>query len=131
MQHFIDQAQRNEELHVILSTNHPDKFFNWKIMAIYYAAFHFLKALASKKNIEIGDTQYAIDKSCNPESNATIMPIQREAWHHYIELQRQFSASSYNSPAGSYMSDDLRRIHGRCIEHLHSFKKYIVKELFG
>lgn len=131
MQNFLDQAQRNEELHDILCTNHPDRFFNWKIMALHFSAFHYLKALAAKRNVEIGDTQRAIDKSCNPESKTPVMPLQKDSWLQYEELQRQFSASIYSTTDTNHMRDELRTIHDRCLEHLNNFKKYSVKELFG
>ncbi|MFI5153552.1 MAG: hypothetical protein ACHQET_09480 [Chitinophagales bacterium] len=131
MQRYLEQAQRNEELHGILCTNHPDRFFNWKIMALHYSAFHYLKALAAKKNIEIGDTQHAIDKSCNPDNNSTLMPLQKDVWLLYEELQRQFRDSIYSSTDGNHMINELKGIHGHCLEHLDSFKKYAVKELFG
>lgn len=63
MQQFIDQAIHNEKFHECVHTNFTDSFFDWKITILFYTAIHYLKALAAKRNIDIGNTHADIERN--------------------------------------------------------------------
>ena len=120
IQSHIEQAERNEELHAVLKINEPDRFFNWRIVALYYGALHYLKALASKKNIVIGETHSQIESSCNPDRPSPKMPLNRDAWLQYQNLQKCAKESRNDLAA-----DQVKRDYEYCLQELDGFKKYI------
>jgi len=120
MNGHIDKAEHNEFLHATLCENEPNNLFGWKIVALFYSALHYLKALGAKRSIDIGDTHFDIDGSCNPYRNDPIMPITKEAWAHYKHLLNYSKDSRYN------VSIDLeRKDHENCISEFNQFKRYI------
>ena len=76
---YLNQAHRNEEFHRGICENYPDTFFDWKITALFYIAIHYLKELADKKRIDIGQTHFDIDKNTNLLRNNAFMRISKGA----------------------------------------------------
>jgi len=116
----LEKAERNEELHRILLTNEPDRFFDCKIVALFYAAVHYLKALSLKQHINIGETHYEIEGNCNPDRQMPIMPLDRDAWLHFSNLSRYSKESRYN-----VVVEQLKKDYAYCLDELNKFKKYI------
>jgi len=120
MNNHLNQAIRNEELHAVLVENEPNRFFDWKIVALFYAAYNYLKALASKKNLNIGETQTEMANNCNPEFSMPVMPISKEAWQQYNELMN-YSKEARNNET----NDEMRQDYESSLQLLHGFKAYI------
>ena len=120
MQNCLEKALRNEELAAILVANEPNRFFDHKIVALFYAALHYLRALAAKRSIYIGETHYDIENSCNPDRNGPRMPINRDAWFHYKNLLKYSKEARYNST----IEQELKEFEF-CRNELITFKRYI------
>ena len=120
MNNHLNQAIRNEELHAVLVENEPNRFFDWKIVALFYAAFNYLKALSSKKNLNIGETQTEMAINCNPEFSRPVMPLSKEAWQQYNDLMN-YSKEARNNETNEEMRGDYES----CVQLLQGFKTYI------
>lgn len=79
MDRFLNQALHNEEFHKCICENFSDKFYDWKIATLFYTAIHYLKALALKKGIDIGQTHHEIELNVNPDRNNSSMRITKNA----------------------------------------------------
>ena len=95
MQNHIDQANHNQDFHDCIDTKFPDKFYDWKITVCFYIGLHWLKSLAAKKGIDIGETHFDIDKNVNPSRPHTIMPISKNAWREYKALFNYSQTARY------------------------------------
>lgn len=130
MQQHLDQANHNLALHDSLCSNFPDQYYDWKITLLFYTALHYLKALASMKGIEIGNTHFDIDRNCNPEGynrGITVkMPIKRNIWDEYKNLFIYSQSARYSGIDDKAIFEQLKKAdHAYCIKHLEKFKKYI------
>ncbi|RYM32099.1 hypothetical protein ERX46_15565 [Brumimicrobium glaciale] len=79
MDRYLNQANHNEEFHNCICENSPDKFYDWKITSLFYTAIHYLKALALKRDINIGQTHHEIELNINPDRNNSSMRITKGA----------------------------------------------------
>ena len=93
MQEYINKAQHNEDFHNCIHEKFPQAFHDWKTIALFYSAIHFLKALGLKKGIKIGETHEAIAMNCNPKSRSRIIEINGEIWDNYY-LMYQYSRNA-------------------------------------
>ncbi len=93
MDRFLRQAKHNEEFHQCICDNSIDRFNDWKITSLFYTAIHYLKALALKKSINIGQTHQEIEQNVNPDRNNAVMRISKNAWYDYKKLL-QYSKNS-------------------------------------
>ncbi len=126
MQEYLSQAQHNQDFHDCVHSSFSDKFFDWKITALFYIAIHYLKALASQKGINIGDTHADIEKSVNPDKHDVKMRISRNAWRDYKSLYQYSRTARYEGIMDIKSFEKLKEIdHGYCLEHLRKFKGYI------
>lgn len=126
MQQYIDQAIHNEDFHECVCTNFSDKFFDWKITILFYVAIHYLKALAAKKSIDIGETHMDIERNCNPDRANAAMRISANAWREYKNLFRYSQTSRYEGITDIETFEKLKEIdYSYCLKHLEFFKKYI------
>lgn len=126
MQHHIDQAEHNQSFHDCVEGNFTDQFCDWKITIIFYTAIHWLKALAAKRGIDIGETHFDIDKNVNPDRPNTKMSISRNAWREYKNLFNYSQTARYNGIADmTTFGQMMFRDHNYCKTHLSNFLKYI------
>lgn len=126
MQNHIDQANHNRDFHTCIEDNFSQKFCDWKITVLFYVALHYLKALASKRGIDIGETHYDIEKSVNPDRPGSVMKITRSAWREYKNLFNYSRTARYEGITEMNTFQNLKEIdHGYCVLHLENFKKYI------
>lgn len=125
MQHHLTQAQHNLRLHRTLCEHYPEDFTDWKITLLFYAALHWVRALAWKRKIYIGDSHKEIARSCNPALRG-VMPISRKAWGEYQDLMEWSQAARYNGMMDEKeFRDDQRETHGRCIPAINYLQKYM------
>jgi hypothetical protein len=126
MQQHLNQAAYNQKFHDTINNTFTEQFYDWKITALFYIAIHCLKALATSRNINIGETHYEIEQSVNPDRVNSKMKITRGAWREYKNLFNYSRTARYEGITDFETFEKLKQIdHSYCITHLDNFKKYI------
>jgi hypothetical protein len=126
MQQHIDQARHNEDFHDSIEANFSGQFYDWKITVLFYVAIHYLKALAAKRGIEIGETHYDIEHNVNPDRTGRRMQITKNAWREYKNLFLYSRTARYEGITDIATFEQLKKTdHFYCLQHLENFKKYI------
>ncbi|NMH28488.1 hypothetical protein [Flavobacterium silvaticum] len=126
MQNHIDQASHNQNFHSCIQGQFATNFFDWKITVLFYIALHGLKALASKRGIDIGETHIDIERNVSPLRNSPIMAISKNAWNEYKSLFRYSQVARYEGITDFETFQKLKESdHGFCVLHLDKFKKYL------
>jgi hypothetical protein len=89
-------AYHNEAFTEDLSSTFPCSYYDWKITSAFYSAYHWLKALAEVKGINIGNSHGEIRNNVNPASrNEPAMAISRSAYQLYDYLYDHSKMSRY------------------------------------
>lgn len=126
MQEHIDQAKHNWDFHDCVETNFSGKFYDWKITVLFYIAIHYLKALASKRGIDIGETHFDIEHNVNPDRTGRKMQITKNAWREYKNLFNYSRTARYEGITDIATFEQLKQIdHSYCLKHLDNFRRYI------
>lgn len=126
MQQHLEQAVHNQKFHDCVEEKFSNTFFDWKITALFYVAIHWLKALAAKKGINIGQTHQDIERNVNPDRHDAKMRISRNAWSDYKALYRYSQTARYEGITDILTFEKLKEIdHGFCVQHLENLKKYL------
>ena len=127
MQSHINQAVHNRNFHHCIDTKFAGQYSDWKITVLYYVAIHYLKALAAKRGITLGDTHYDIEHNINPAKDNCRMRITKNAWHHYRSLLKYSRTSRYEGIMDIAAFESLKENdHSHCLQHLTAFKNYII-----
>ena len=116
----ISKAKGFETLNDCLSKNLPQSNFDHKVVALFYAAHHYMRALAVKRGVDLGESHKELSKNFNPDLPFSIMPIKRKAWFYYKELRDYSWQARYNDKRNLVESEHLG-----CTNALLYFKKYI------
>jgi hypothetical protein len=126
MVQHLAQATHNQKFHDTIDNNFNEQFYDWKITVLFYVAIHYLKALASHRNIDIGETHYEIEQSVNPDRANSKMKITRGAWREYKNLFNYSRTARYEGITDFETFEKLKQLdHSYCLTHLGNFKKYI------
>ena len=126
MQKHLDQAAHNQIFHDPIDGNFSEQFHDWKITVLFYVAIHYLKALAAKRKINIGETHYEIELTVNPDRGSSKMKITRGAWREYKTLFNYSRTARYEGITDFVTFEKLKKAdHYYCLQHLENFKKYI------
>jgi hypothetical protein len=126
MQQHLEQAAHNKSFHDLIESNFSEQFYDWKITVLFYIAIHYLKALASKRNIDIGETHYEIEQNVNPDRPNSKMKLTRGAWREYKNLFNYSRTARYEGITDFSTFEKLKQIdHSYCLQHLENFKTYI------
>lgn len=130
MEKYLDQASHNEDFHQCICDNFSDKFYDWRITTLFYIAIHYLKALASKKGINIGQTHHEIEQNVNPKKNNAAMRIKQGAWMEYKSLLNYSRTSRYDGITPDFETFEaiMKNDYIMAQENLKNFKKYIEKQ---
>ncbi len=127
IQKYLDQANHNEEFHTCLTSNYSEKFFDWKIIVLFYTSIHYLKALAAKKGIDIGKTHSEIASNCNPKRDSPKMALSTNAYNEYKKLRVYSEAARYEGIDTDI--DTFEKLKEQdykfCLEHLTKFKGHM------
>jgi hypothetical protein len=128
MDRFLNQASHNEEFHNCICENFADKFYDWKITSLFYTAIHYLKALATKRGIDIGQTHHEIELNVNPDRHKPLMRITKGAWSEYKKLLQYSRTSRYDGVNTDFETFELimKADYEYCVKHLDNFKKYLI-----
>lgn len=93
---------------------------------MFYTALHYLKGLAEKRKINIGDTHYDIENSVNPDRSGNKMKISKNSWREYKALFRYSQTARYEGITDFESYNQLKEMdYKECLKHLERFKKYI------
>lgn len=126
MQQHLDQATHNQNFHDCIDTQFNGHFYDWKITVLFYVGIHYLKALASSRGIDIGETHFDIEQNVNPERNNARMRITKSAWREYKNLFTYSRTARYEGISDIDTFQQLKQIdHSYCLSHLSNFKKYV------
>ncbi|WP_166922660.1 HEPN domain-containing protein [Flavobacterium poyangense] len=127
MNRFLTQASHNENFHSCICEKFSDNFYDWKITSLFYTAIHYLKALASKRGIDIGQTHHEIELNVNPDRHNSSMRISKTVWKEYKNLLRYSKNSRYdgiNTDSETFEAL-MKSDYEYCLQHLDNFKKYM------
>lgn len=85
MSRHLNQAKHNEHFHNRLTGLCPDNF-DWKVTCLFYTANHFIKALAERRGIDIGNTHRDISYNISYLSPNVRMNIGKTPFRNYNRL---------------------------------------------
>lgn len=86
----LDKAKEFENEFNLLETTFPNQMLGLKTTRLFYAAMHYLLALAEQKNKIIGDTHEKIKNAINPNSQTKIFDFKMHIYNAYRSL-KEFS----------------------------------------
>lgn len=126
MQEHINKGKHNEDFHKCIDEKFPNKFYDWKITCLFYAAIHYLKALAAKKGKIIGDTHAEINNNVNPYRSTRVLDIEKDMWDEYFNLYQCSRTSRYDGFIDSAYHDQIMKDdYTKCKRSLTRFKLYL------
>jgi uncharacterized protein (UPF0332 family) len=130
MSRFLKQASHNEDFHKCICENFEHKFYDWKITIIFYTAIHYLKALADKKGINIGQTHYEIENNINPKKYKPTMGLSKGGYNEYNTLLQYSRTSRYEGIETDQETYELikKQDYDNSLKHLDNFKKYLISK---
>ncbi|MBK8672427.1 MAG: HEPN domain-containing protein [Bacteroidetes bacterium] len=130
MSRFLKQASHNEDFHNCLCDNFDHKFYDWKITTVFYTAIHYLKALADKKGINIGQTHYDIENNINPKKYKPSMSLSKGAYNEYHTLLQYSRTARYEGIDTDEETYELIKKHDyeNSLIHFDNFKKYLISK---
>jgi len=130
MSQYIQQAEHNQEFHDCIDCNFKGRYYDWQITVLFYVAVHYLKALAEKRGVDIGESHKAIRQNVCPASVHRIMQIPNNAWRWYSGLLEYSRSARYNGIADFEHYQELKQNdHAHAVILLESFKSYVCRQL--
>lgn len=92
-----NQILHNRKFHEVNVQTFPNDFFDWKTTCLFYIALHYIKALARKRNKDIGESHFDIRSNINPLSkkDKPTMQITRGAYELYDLLYESSRNARY------------------------------------
>jgi hypothetical protein len=121
MKSFLEKACENEEFLNCLGTQ-SEAYIEWQITAVFYCAYHFIKALADHRGIEIGTDHQTINGNLNPRKKDALMPLKPHVWNSYYELYKYSKVARYDL---DNEEEDLKNDLQECHKHLLDIKIYV------
>lgn len=82
----IAQANYNLELYKSLCKDYPNDFPDWKITVLFYCCYHYIKALADKRKVNIGDRHTDIMWNINPNNRSRILQVKKDVFNSYDRI---------------------------------------------
>ncbi len=108
-----------------LCTQYPDEFHDWKVTLLFYTALHWVRALAKKRRIKIGESHAEIARNCNPQYPGA-MPISCKAWDEYHNLNMRSQTARYEGIVNEKGFNNFHKdMHSRSISGIDYLRKYI------
>jgi len=121
MKAHLEKACENEEFLNCIGTQN-EAYIEWQITAIFYCAYHYIKALADHKKVNLGRDHHTIHSNINPGKKEAVMPIKPHVWKSYYELYNYSKSARYDLDSDEI---DLRRDLEECHKNLVEIKKYV------
>jgi hypothetical protein len=96
MHTHLAQVKHNEEFLSVIEGHCPEDYFDWKIIVVFYAGLHYLRALEKLNNVEIGGTHGDLFYHINPYKTGRLMPIDVDIYNAYSALYNLSTSSRYD-----------------------------------
>lgn len=127
MDEFAVHANHNHAFYETICTHHPETYYDWKITVLFYAALHYLKALAKHRKKEIGDTHIVINRNIKYGDHNPSMPISGRAYENYMYLFHYSQTARYDGISNLAVFAELRkRDHEHALKCFKEFKSFIL-----
>ena len=129
MEQFQKQVKHNEEFHNSLCNAFQELYFDWKIISLFYASYHLIQALASKRKVKIGDRHSTILWNLNPKNSSKPMPFKVKAFYAYDQLFEYSRTARYSGFTNFEDFQIMKKADYEDVLKLYAYlKNYIVAE---
>jgi hypothetical protein len=127
MDEYVVHANYNHDFYEKICSYHPDYYFDWKIICLFYTAIHFLKALAKHRAKKIGFSHFEINSNIRRGKHNPAMPISDTAFSNYMNLFHYSQTARYDGIEDMNAFNELRkRDHDHSLQCFRDFKKFII-----
>ena len=127
MDEFAVHANHNHTFYEMVCKEHPDTFFDWKIIALFYVSFHYLQALAKHRKKNIGTHHVDINNNIRSGNPSAAMPISNTAFKNYMYLFQYSRTARYDGIVDMTVFQKLRKAdHDHACKCFRDFRKYII-----
>ena len=127
MDEFANHANHNHKFYETICTDYPDHFFDWKNIALFYIAIHFIKALAKHRNKIIGTTHAEINNNLRTGKHNPEMPISKTAYENYMNLFHYSQSARYDGIPNIDLFQKLRKKdHEHACKCFRDLKRFII-----
>ena len=122
----LEQAKHNECFHLYLCEGSSDRFVDWKITCLFYAALHLVKELAFVKKVSLGDKHELMLDNINPRNYRRKINVKLDFYHSYSILFRYSRSARYD---GFFNYDDFIQNKIPVYEECQKIYSYLKKEV--
>lgn len=130
MQQHINHATHNQDFHNQLVADYPDDYFSWKVTALFYVAYHYMKALAAMREVDIGDSHKEVKYNITPggwKDNPT-MPIEKSKANDYGKmLDKSWDARYLGFLNPAAFNEKMKSDHVDQLAYLKRIRDYMLK----
>lgn len=124
---FSKQAKHNTNFLNTICASEPTKYFDWKVTCIFYIAYHYLKALALHRRVDIGNRHKDILWNINPRNNKRTLQVPNNVFEHYNVLFEYSWTARYD---GIYNFDVFEKAkeadYNDAVPRLEHLRKYVL-----
>jgi hypothetical protein len=129
MDEYIRHANHNHAFYGMICRQSPDDYFDWKLITLFYIAFHYLKALARHRKKNIGEHHFQINNNIRSGAHHPNMPLSDTAYHNYMRLFHYSQDARYDEIQDLSTFKELRkRDHEHALKCFTDFRKYIISQ---
>ncbi len=123
----LEKAKEFEQDANLLESAFPNQMLGLKTTCLFYAAMHYLHAMASQKNKTLGDTHEKIKNSINPNSQIKIFTFKIYIYDAYITLKdcSEFYRYEIDNSKIVYQKQ-IEDNYEKSKEHFNNFVNYLV-----
>ena len=82
----LQQVLHNENFHLHLCATSFDRFVDWKITCLFYAALHLIKELAHTRKVNLGDKHESMINNLNPTNFNRKLLVKKDFYDSYSLL---------------------------------------------
>lgn len=129
MREHLEKAKNNERFLEFIEQNIKDNFYDWKIIVIFYAALHYIKALLKLKRKPPGFTHNELKNIINPQNTQARYPFPQKIYDSYDELYDDSRNARYTAV---YMNEFqillMNSLYNRSKTNLANIKKHVSQE---
>jgi len=128
MQGNLNQALHNHNFVNACCTNHPDNFFDWKVIATFYTAIHLVKAFCLARGFDAGATHAEVRASINPNGSPKTQ-FKPHAFKAYNRLQRYSEVARYDTFLDPVLENGIQKKNfEECLVLISELKAYLSSE---
>ena len=126
MDEFAIHANHNHAFHNMICVHHPNFYFDWKLVSLFYVAIHYLKSLALHRKKNIGEFHFEINQNIKRGTHHPTMPISDTAFKNYMTLFHYSQSARYEGVEDISLFNKLKeKDYEHAIKCFEDFKKFI------